>query len=119
QPAPAPSLDGLLDPPQSPENFARGALPPPWIYRWRFLRSVRSAAFQGQRAAAAGCDLPDSRRSFAAFAVLLISMVIVIGPTPPGTGVSAAAVFTASGCTSPISTLPFARNFSRRCGKFN
>src|SRR6266849_4402821 len=57
------------------------------------------------------------RRSLAAFTVLLMSMVMVMGPTPPGTGVSAPAVFTASGWTSPTSTEPLARNFSRRAGK--
>src|SRR5579862_4374550 len=75
-----------------------------------------------QRAVAAGGDLPgfavlERRRSLAAFTVLLISMVMVMGPTPPGTGVSAPAVCTASGCTSPTNTLPLARNFSRRAGK--
>src|SRR5271169_3262480 len=61
-------------------------------------------------------DFP--RRSRAAFTVLLISMVIVTGPTPPGTGESAPAVNSASGCTSPINTLPLARNFSNLSGKF-
>src|SRR5260370_31380635 len=60
--------------------------------------------------------LPRRRR--AAFTVLLMSMVMVMGPTPPGTGVSAPAGVTASGCTSPTSTEPFSRNFSRRAGKF-
>jgi hypothetical protein len=51
----------------------------------------------------AGWDLlpdevfPPRRRNLAALTVLLISIVMVIGPTPPGTGVSAPAVFTASG----------------------
>src|SRR5207249_1820309 len=97
---------------------ARAELQPQWIFRSRFLRSDHSAASRIQRATEAGWDLPDKRRSFAAFTVLLISIVMVMGPTPPGTGVSAPAVFTASGWTSPISTLPLARNFSRRCGKF-
>src|SRR5262249_28409104 len=38
-----------------------------------------------------------SRRSRAALTVFDMSMVMVIGPTPPGTGVSAPAVLTASG----------------------
>ena len=39
----------------------------------------------------------EARRRRAALTVLPISMVIVMGPTPPGTGVSAPAVLTASG----------------------
>src|SRR5450432_4560428 len=58
------------------------------------------------------------RRSRAAFTVLLISMVMVIGPTPPGTGVSAPATLAASGCTSPTSAEPLALNFSMRAGEF-
>src|ERR1700726_249422 len=66
-----------------------------------------------------GCFAADSpQRRRAAFTVLLMSMVMVMGPTPPGTGVSAPAVFAASGCTSPTRAEPFARNFSRRAGKF-
>src|SRR5712691_739952 len=42
-------------------------------------------------------NLGDARRRRAAFTVLLMSMAMVIGPTPPGTGVSAPAVFVASG----------------------
>ena len=38
-----------------------------------------------------------TRRNRAAFMVLLMSMVMVIGPTPPGTGVRAPAMLTASG----------------------
>src|SRR5262245_1210167 len=38
-----------------------------------------------------------ARRRRAALTVLLISMVMVMGPTPPGTGVSAPAVLMASG----------------------
>src|SRR5439155_13719696 len=83
-----------------------------------FRKSDQSTASQIQRDTKDDWDLPDKRRSLAAFTVLLISIVMVMGPTPPGTGVSAPAVFTASGWTSPISTLPLARNFSRRCGKF-
>src|SRR6266568_2975402 len=42
-------------------------------------------------------NLGDARRRRAAFTVLHMSMAMVIGPTPPGTGVSAPAVFVASG----------------------
>lgn len=52
------------------------------------------------RADAVDCvaeTLGEARRRRAAFTVLLMSIVMVIGPTPPGTGVSAPAVFTASG----------------------
>src|SRR5260370_27111310 len=77
----------------------------------------------GHRAPAEDCaasvaDEALPRRRRAAFTVLLMSMVMVMGPTPPGTGVSAPAVFAASGCTSPTRAEPLARNFSRRAGKF-
>ena len=39
----------------------------------------------------------EARRRRAALTVLLMSMVMVMGPTPPGTGESAPAVLTASG----------------------
>src|SRR5207245_10960857 len=60
----------------------------------------------------------EARRRRAAFTVLLMSMVMVMGPTPPGTGVSAPAVLMASGWTSPTRALPFVRIFWRRSGKF-
>src|SRR5260221_3911644 len=76
----------------------------------------------GHRAPAEDCAasvaaeaLPRRRR--AAFTVLFMSMVMVMGPTPPGTGVSAPAVFAASGCTSPTRAEPLARHFSRRAGE--
>ena len=46
-------------------------------------------------------------RSSAAVTVLRRTMATVSGPTPPGTGVSAPATSSTSGCTSPTSTLPF------------
>ena len=49
---------------------------------------------------------PQRRRSSAALTVLAISIAIVSGPTPPGTGVSAPATAATSGCTSPTSTEP-------------
>src|SRR6266446_327735 len=73
------------------------------------------------RAVAVDCvaeNFGEARRRRAAFTVLLMSMVMVMGPTPPGTGVSAPAVLIALGWTSPTRALPFARNFSRRSGKF-
>ena len=46
--------------------------------------------------------------SFAAVNVFFMSMAIVMGPTPPGTGVIAAAFsFTSSKATSPTSFHPF------------
>src|SRR5208282_4607371 len=48
------------------------------------------------------------RRSFAALTVLLISMAMVSGPTPPGTGVMAPATSATLGCTSPIRVEPLA-----------
>src|SRR4029077_5091223 len=64
-----------------------------------------------------GCFAADApRRRRAAFTVLLISMVMVMGPTPPGTGVRAPATFMASGCTSPTSAEFLTRNFARRSG---
>src|SRR5579872_133397 len=54
------------------------------------------------------------RRIFAALSVLNISIAMVSGPTPPGTGVSAPATSATSGCTSPISVDPFLRNVSSR-----
>ena len=52
------------------------------------------------RARAVHCvaeNLGEARRRRAAFTVLLMSIVMVMGPTPPGTGVSAPAVLMASG----------------------
>jgi hypothetical protein len=44
------------------------------------------------------CSARDlARRRRAAFTVLLMSMVMVMGPTPPGTGVRNPAVWMASG----------------------
>ena len=50
----------------------------------------------------------------AARTVFAISIAIVSGPTPPGTGVYAPETAYAAGCTSPISVEPFARNNSSR-----
>ena len=46
-------------------------------------------------------------RIFAAFTVFDISMAMVRGPTPPGTGVNAPATSATSGCTSPTSVKSF------------
>src|SRR5437763_16420865 len=62
-------------------------------------------------------NLGEARRRRAAFTVLLMSMVMVMGPTPPGTGVSAPAVWMAPGWTAPTSALRLRRDFSRRSGK--
>src|SRR5215471_21592545 len=49
-----------------------------------------------------------------AFTVFTISMAMVNGPTPPGTGVIAPATSATCGSTSPISVEPFSANdFSR------
>src|SRR5580704_14355398 len=75
-------------------------------------------------AAAAPVLLPDvprpppARRRRAARTVLLISMAIVSGPTPPGTGVIAPATSAAAGCTSPTSTEPFSWNCASLAGNF-
>ena len=53
------------------------------------------AQHQGWDLTAAGARAP--RRSLAALTVLLISMAMVSGPTPPGTGVYAPATSTTSG----------------------
>jgi len=61
------------------------------------------AAHAGGHRAPAECTVSAAevavfrRRKSAAFTVLLMSMVIVMGPTPPGTGVRAPAVLMASG----------------------
>src|ERR1700677_519469 len=60
---------------------------------------------------------PLLRRWRAAATVLLISIAIVRGPTPPGTGVNAPAVRTTSGCTSPTSTDPLAAKDASFSGK--
>ena len=52
------------------------------------------------------------RRSFAARTVFAISIAMVSGPTPPGTGVMAPATSATSGCTSPTSVDPF---FAKAC----
>lgn len=60
----------------------------------------KSQHFLNHRADAVDCEVEiagEARRRRAALTVLLISMVIVMGPTPPGTGVSAPAALTASG----------------------
>ena len=44
----------------------------------------------------------------AAVRVFFISIAMVSGPTPPGTGVSAPATSATAGCTSPTATEPFA-----------
>src|SRR5712691_13336003 len=54
------------------------------------------------------------RLILAALTVFAISIAIVSGPTPPGTGVMAPAISATSGCTSPTRTDPFARNVSSR-----
>src|SRR5579885_3489837 len=53
------------------------------------------------------------RRRSADSTVLAISIAMVSGPTPPGTGVYAPDFSTATGYTSPPSTLPFRSNASR------
>src|SRR5438132_2618475 len=76
--------------------------------------------FFDYRAEAVDCvaeNFGEARRRRAALTVLLISMVMVMGPTPPGTGVRAPAMLIAAGWTSPTRALPLARNFSRRSGK--
>src|SRR5262249_25410294 len=50
------------------------------------------------------------RRMVQAFTVLAMSMAIVNGPTPPGTGVMAPATSAARGSTSPTSVEPFSAN---------
>ena len=47
--------------------------------------------------------------AWAATSVFFISIVMVSGPTPPGTGVSAPATSSTLGCTSPTSIVPFVR----------
>src|SRR6266852_568284 len=72
---------------------------------------------------ATGRDAPPARlvafplRRRAALTVLLISMAMVSGPTPPGTGVIAPATPATSGWTSPTRVEPLMRNCSRRSGK--
>src|SRR5688572_6670742 len=58
--------------------------------------------------------LLQRKRSSAALTVFAISIAIVSGPTPPGTGVRAPAVAATSGCTSPTSTEPRFSNTCRR-----
>src|SRR5205807_5131634 len=58
----------------------------------------------------------NPRRIRAAFTVFDISMAMVRGPTPPGTGVIAPATSATSGCTSPTSVDPFFANSSARLG---
>ena len=50
----------------------------------------------------------------AAASVFLSSSAIVIGPTPPGTGVSAPATSATSGCTSPTTSEPRFSKVARR-----
>src|SRR5688572_16244223 len=59
---------------------------------------------------------PQARRSSAATIVFAMSIAIVSGPTPPGTGVSAPAISATSGCTSPTSTAPRFLNTASRSG---
>jgi|SRR5690242_13828804 len=49
----------------------------------------------------------NPRRMQAALTVFDMSMAMVSGPTPPGTGVIAPATFATAGWTSPISVDPF------------
>src|SRR5947209_2620523 len=56
------------------------------------------------------------RRMRAAFTVFDISMAMVSGPTPPGTGVMAPATSATLGWTSPTRVEPFALNSSSRFG---
>src|SRR6516225_2454090 len=89
---------------QERRNLVRAAWPQPRSCRWRSRRSIRGATFFSHRVDAVDCDVEiagEARRRRPALTVLLISMVIVMGPTPPGTGLSAPATLTASGCTSP------------------
>ena len=78
------------------------------------------AQHQGCDDAAAGARAP--RRMRAAFTVLLISMAMVSGPTPPGTGVYAPATSTTSGMNVAHKnralsreTIRASRETSRRC----
>src|SRR6516162_7618846 len=67
---------------------------------------------------------PDSqhhiaRRMRAALRVFFIKVAIVIGPTPPGTGVSSDATsFTARSSTSPTQMYPRFSNSFRRVSSF-
>src|SRR5579864_7656044 len=70
-----------------------------------------------QRRDAAVSEARNPRRRRAAFTVLLMSIAIVSGPTPPGTGVTAPAISATSGWTSPTTAEPFSRNLSSRSGK--
>src|SRR2546423_143669 len=82
--------------------------------------SPSRSIYRDYRAVAVGRvadNLGDARRRRAAFTVLLMSMVMVMGPTPPGTGVSAPAVLTAPGWTSPTRALPLAQNFHAAGGR--
>src|SRR5688572_385113 len=54
------------------------------------------------------------RRNSAALMVFAISIAMVSGPTPPGTGVRAPATSPTSGCTSPTSTEPLRSKSPRR-----
>ena len=68
--------------------------------------SPRSVSRDHSRTQRCGLHVAQRARSSAAFTVFAISIAIVSGPTPPGTGVSAPAVAATSGCTSPTSTEP-------------
>ena len=71
----------------------------------------RDEATARRNARAAGAEIGESYSptlSCAARRVFIISIVMVNGPTPPGTGVRAPATSATSGCTSPTSTDPFA-----------
>ena len=60
-------------------------------------KSEHAADYRTEADECEGEGFAEARRSRAALTVLLISMVMVMGPTPPGTGVSAPAVCTAPG----------------------
>src|SRR5205814_9864927 len=82
-------LDGALSQPVPPSttNDGPGTEPPNWS------RSALSVAQRG--------DETSPRRARAAFTVLASMRAIVIGPTPPGTGVMWPARSAAPGSTSP------------------
>src|SRR5262249_28328881 len=79
----------------------------------QFREGVGDVGFPGREAAGEADFQHVPRRRRAALTVLTMSMAMVRGPTPPGTGVYAPAHSAMSaGCTSPTSTDPFWRNSS-------
>ena len=91
---PAPARHGQSHPRESQATPDRPALPPRSSFPRQCRRSTQPSAY------AAGARSADAT-------VFDISMAMVSGPTPPGTGVYAEARSAmASGSTSPTSTLP-------------